>query len=228
MSQQDGGYNRALFETARGRSEQTKMALVVSCGIRATLQISNDTERVVGRIIGVSDGELLVVRVAPSEIFDDIRDNRPGVIMRFAAEGNVYGFKTSVLGVLDHPAVVLLQWPTQVESVKLRVHDRVPCFISSHVKVGGQTFEIVVTDLSPGGCRIAVGREDEHAKAALTLEKELVVMLPTGSTGLQEITSRIKGLAKGESPKYGVMFERLDQDQRLAIDQLIDNIRAVW
>ncbi|WPL16640.1 putative glycosyltransferase [Thiorhodovibrio winogradskyi] len=200
----------------------------MSCGIRSTIQISNDSERVMGRIVGVSDGEVIMVRVAPSETFRDIRDNWPDVIMRFAVEGNVYGFKSPILGTLENPSVVFVKWPDDVKSVKLRVHERVPCFLNAGMTCNDQRRDVVITDLSAGGCRIAFSKGGEAAELGVEVEQEILLDISTATAGCQTVRCKIKSLTKEKSPKCGVMFEHLDQDQQLVIDQLMDDIKAIW
>ncbi|WP_200280299.1 PilZ domain-containing protein [Rhabdochromatium marinum] len=200
----------------------------VSCGIRATVQISKDSERLMGRIVGVSNGEVLMVRVAPNAIFRDIRDNWPDLIVRFAAEGYVYGFLSSILGTLEQPAVVFVKWPQQVKSVKLRVHERVPCFLNANLHIDALHCDVAITDLSAGGCRITVAKENQEAKAALAVEQSISLVLSAGNIGSQGIRGRIKSITEDENSRCGIMFEDLNQDQQLAIDQLMDDIKALW
>lgn len=181
-----------------------------------------------GRIVGVSEGEVIMVRVAPSDIFRDIRDNWPDVIMRFAVEGNVHGFKSPILGTLEHPSVVFVKWPAEVKSVKLRVHERVACFLNAGVTRNGERREVVMTDLSAGGCRIAFSKGGEAAELGIEVDAEIMLEISTPTAGKQAIRGRIKSMTKEKSPKCGVMFEQLDQDQQLVIDQLMDDIRAIW
>jgi hypothetical protein len=227
MTPQDRRNSRVMLESA-SEPEKENQKFKVSCGIRATIQISNDSDRVMGRIIGVSEGEVLMVRVAPSDIFKDIRDNWPDVVMRFAVEGNVYGFKSPILGTLEQPSVVFVKWPNDVKSVKLRVHERVPCFLNAGVTCNDQRREVVITDLSAGGCRIAFSKGGEAAELGIEMDLEIVMDISTTSAGTQSIQARIKSITKEKSPKCGVMFEHLDQDQQLMIDQLMDDIRSIW
>lgn len=219
--------SRSRLEVASA-SEKSDQDFSVSCGIRSTIQISNDSERVMGRIIGVSEGEVLMVRVAPSDIFRDIRDNWPDVVMRFAVEGNVYGFKSPILGTLENPSVVFVKWPVDVKSVKLRVHERIPCFLNAAVICNEQRREVVITDLSAGGCRIAFSKGGDAAELEIEAEKEILLNIMTATAGNQSVQARIKSMTKEKSPKCGVMFENLNQDQQLVIDQLMDDIKAIW
>jgi c-di-GMP-binding flagellar brake protein YcgR len=227
MATLDHRNSRAAQEEASG-GQKGNQDFSVSCGIRSTIQITNDSERVMGRIIGVSEGEVIMVRVAPSEIFRDIRDNWPDVVMRFAVEGNVYGFKSPILGTLENPSVVFVKWPADVKSVKLRVHERVPCFLNAGVICDKERREVVITDLSAGGCRIAFSKGGDAAELAIEVEREIVLDVATASAGKHRIKARIKSMTKEKSPKCGVMFEHLSQDQQLVIDQLMDDIKAIW
>ncbi|MBK5970067.1 MULTISPECIES: PilZ domain-containing protein [Thiorhodovibrio] len=227
MTAHDRRNSSAMLESA-SESEKGNQDFKVSCGIRATIQISNDSERVMGRIIGVSEGEVLMVRVAPSDIFKDIRDNWPDVVMRFAVEGNVYGFKSPILGTLENPSVVFVKWPHDVKSVQLRVHERVPCFLNAGVACNDQRREVVITDLSAGGCRMAFSKGGDAAELGIEADVEISMDISTATAGKQLIRGRIKSMTKEKSPKCGVMFEHLDQDQQLMIDQLMDDIRSIW
>lgn len=181
-----------------------------------------------GRIVGVSEGEVIMVRVAPSDIFRDIRDNWPDVIMRFAVEGIVHGFRSPILGTLENPSVIFIKWPADVKSVKLRVHERVPCFLNAGATCGNLRREVVITDLSSGGCRIAFSKGEDADELGVEAEKEVLLDIATATAGSQRIRGRIKNITKDKSPKCGVMFEHLSQDQQLVIDQLMDDIKAIW
>lgn len=224
MSLRDRQDGSVVFEDSH--SEKQVPEFKVTCGIRASVQITNDSQRVMGRIVGFSEGEVIILRLAPSHVFKDISINWPDLIMRFAMEGVVYGFKSPMMGTLEQPPMVFVKWPTAVKSVRLRVHERVPCFLNAHLVSHAVRKEVVITDLSAGGCRIALSQDASEME--LAVDEQVILELPTTTNRKQALRGRIKSVTKEQNPKCGVMFEDLDQDQQLAIDQLMDDIRAVW
>lgn len=218
---------RSARDAVLGSGEDHK-DFTVTCGIRATIQITNDSERVMGRIIGLSDGEIIIVRMAAGDVFREISDYRHDVIIRFASEGNVHGFKAPVLGTLEQPPVLFVRWPYKVQSVKLRVHERVPCFVNAVLRFGEFQIDVAIRDLSAGGCRISAGKHPEKARAVFSVDQSVMINIPTRTAGIQQIGAKIKNIDKDEIPRCGLMFENMTQDQQLAIDQLMDDIKAVW
>lgn len=214
-------------ETSVASQEINQKDLVVSWGVRTTLQITHTSERIVGRVIGVSPGEVIMVRVTSGPIFHEIRDFWPKLIMRFAAEGSVYGFQSPILGTLERPAVIFVKWPQQVEAVKLRVHERVPCLITVGLLCGDARYDAMITDLSAGGCRLAFSKDAQIEYPQLHADQQVKIEL-IGEAGHHTLTARIKNVVKEDSPKYGLMFEQLSQDQQLAIDQLMNDLKAIW
>ncbi len=223
-------YNDALIKRAQsqGQSRQLEMRLFTHFGIRCTLQMIDERIRIAGRIVGVAENEFLIVRIAAGKNFVKIRDFTPDLIMRFASEGSVYGFRSPVIGTVDLPTMVFLGWPESVEVVALRSHERVRCFIHAQLHVDKQQFSTSIIDLSIGGCRIAMDAQFNAAASGFWPDSKVVIELDIGDgLGTRKIGGVIKSIEDNEGrQRYGVMFDNLDSELSLAVDGMIERLRA--
>ena len=90
------------------------------------------------------------------------------VIIRYVHGGNIYGFRTTLIGLIREPVrLVVLAYPDLVESMNLRKEERFPCMLPVILKeaarMNDEEYHGVVSDLSTGGCGCEVTGPEKDA-----------------------------------------------------------------
>jgi c-di-GMP-binding flagellar brake protein YcgR len=110
-------------------------------------------------------------------LYAKLRDHNQ-VIVRYVHKGAVYGFRCTLLGLMNEPfRLIFLSYPDNIEVIKLRKNDRIPCMMPASVKLNGVTFKGLVRDLSMEGCGMAFSTTSEDRLSELSLPIEAALSL---------------------------------------------------
>jgi len=154
-------------------------------------------------------------------------NGRNQTVVRYVHRGVVYGFKSTLLGVVEEPfRLGLLSYPEDIETVRLRQCDRVPCLIPAAAKFRDKSLDGAILDLSVGGCCLAftASSEDEMIDSNPGEEFEVSVQLPGGASGLviKMIAGHIR--RQGSRVTIGGPFRDLDRDASTALQSYIETM----
>lgn len=221
-------YNFDPGEMREGR-RRPETKLFTEFGLRCMVQIPGERLRIAGHLVGVAEKEFLILRVAAGPNLARLRDYGGEVITRFVSEGTVYGFRSRVVGTVEYPALAFIGWPSELEVVELRAHERVRCFLQARLHTERETYAVAITDLSAGGCQIVLNPQRNNVLADLAVNDLLLIELDLGDgLGPRMIGGIVKNIEDGERRRIGVMFTNLDGDLSLALEGLVERIRQLW
>lgn len=122
-------------------------------GIVLQIQVKGIKGYALSSLIGRETGQYLIVNTPtlPGFVSKLNKDNQ--VIVRYVHNGTVYGFQCTLTNFLDKPyRLSFLSYPEHIETMNLRTHQRVSCFLPASVKIENVDYEGVVLDLSVSGC----------------------------------------------------------------------------
>ncbi|MDC0335429.1 flagellar brake protein [Pseudodesulfovibrio sp.] len=124
-------------------------------GEKVLIEFSTFGDRFLGIIADVtSDGRLVVYCTVPKEITHRL-DSDDRVLVRFAEEGVLRGFRSRVLNAADSPDLVFeLAQPHDIFDAEDRCEPRCSCHFPATVVEGGQAAQAVVEDMSSRCSRV--------------------------------------------------------------------------
>jgi len=222
-------YDFLVSGHAREGRRRTETRFFTDFGMRCVVQIPSERSRIVGHMVGVAEKEFLILRVAAGPNLARLRDHVGEVITRFVAEGTVYGFRSRVVGTIEHPALAFVGWPDDLEVVELRASERVRCFLHARLHNERETFTVAVTDLSAGGCRMVCDPGKNGALANIAANDLLLLEFDLGDgLGPRMIGGVAKNIVKDDRLYVGIMFVNLDGELSLALEGLVERIRQLW
>lgn len=152
---------------------------------------------------------------------------RNQTIVRYVHGGVVYGFKSTLLGIIEEPfRLGLFLYPEDVETVKLRQHDRLPCLIPATGKLGETSLDGALLDLSVSGCcfTFAVSPEDQISDNFMGEELAVSVQLPGRANDLA-VTMVVGNIRRQEAKiAIGGPFKGLDADTSTALQNFVERM----
>ena len=180
-------------------------------------------------LVGLERGKYLIVRLpAASKGTELYHHNRRTVVQYKGRGGYVCGFKSVVVGYSTQPFPLLfLQYPEEVDILDMRVHERLDCFLPASVALDGSTFNGLVVNLSPGGCRISVD-VDGMAEVPDVTPGSLVACSFTilNSRDALALRGEVRTFTVDDrSMSMGVLFQDPPADMQQQIQSYVDSVK---
>ena len=147
--------------------------------------------------------------------------------MRYVFMGNVYGFRSSLLGFTMEPfPVTFLSFPETVETLNLRQKPRVSCHIPATAELRGLKLKGVITDISAVGTRFSVIISEMGEIHEVNVDDHVNLSFPLiGMEGLKKFQGKVKNVTRDSKKlSFGVQFENLDAKVADSIDAYVKNV----
>ena len=189
------------------------LRLNVELGSQLLLQPEGWEESIKSILVGLEPPAYLIIRVPffPNRQ-DPLAETRP-LSVRYRSLGNAYGFRSSVLGAVDKPVrLVFLAYPESVESLDIRRHSRVSCYIPATAHVDEREFKGIISDISVMGCRFTLKFPAVLKPQQVQVIDFIRLAFPLlGMPGLQEFYGIVRNTSvERERIGFGIEFDRLD------------------
>ncbi|MBF0566257.1 MAG: PilZ domain-containing protein [Nitrospirae bacterium] len=179
------------------------------------------------RLAGMEKGEFILAKFMGEDFMELLsKDGLIGkeIVVKYVHEGMVYGFITTIIGVLSIPPGFLFTlYPDNVEHYNLRHQNRLNCllpakFIVNYVPVRG-----TVVDINKSGCRYRMNKAAVPPKLSKEQRCDLQVQLP-GVEAALHFNTKIKNVTRDKEYVYfGLIFEGLQGINKNVLDNFIDN-----
>lgn len=150
-----------------GNVIETPFPISLPCGASLSIEIGGITTKFSSKLIGYAVHEYLIIK---TPIFGNVglltaklfTGNK--IIVRFVADGTVYGFEAEILGMMSAPVKLLVSsYPKVVHQYELRGEKRYECIIPGTLHKEDDKYPAAMTDVSQQGCGITVKARDSHA-----------------------------------------------------------------
>lgn len=130
--------------------------LTLDPGAKLSLRLLCVDKKYDALVVGVRPYSYLVVELRlPQAVHTALQEN-PLAVAQHSGAGAVQGFRTSVLARTAKPAPILfLSYPETVERMVLRCDERVQVSVPGMLHGQYGEHEIMLTDLTPSGCRLS-------------------------------------------------------------------------
>lgn len=203
-------------------TKQSRQPLDFRIGEKVLVDVEGTGKRFWTEAYGRIREEFILLRHPMSATFKDLLDKDQAITARYMdSEGSIFGFKSTVVGAITRPSPMLvITHPFTVESVNLRRHDRVQCFLPSTLFHEGAEMAGYIVNISAGGAKfvwpLANGNAPDFPKDA---EAFCQFRMPGADSELYA-RSVIKGTTlDGNKTIIGLKFEDLEEEnKRLVTD----------
>ena len=212
-------------------NKQKEALLGMKLGTMLQIQTRQIKEYGLSSLVGKVAGQFLIVHTPSLKTFPMSLKKENHIIVRYVHNGMVYGFQCTLIHFMDKPfGISFLSYPESIETVSLRSHERVSCFIPATAKIKNAVYDGVIMDLSITGCSFYhLFQERENAEFPM-LEKEEPLSLTlqlTGESGDYTIEAIVRS-SRQDSQKIviGAQFQDLHSDVQNEISEYIRKISA--
>lgn len=207
-------------------NNKTEQNLTLPLGTRLHFKIDEVADRFTGVLVGMVPKEYLIIQGQFSDIEDKLgKDNKTTV--RYVHEKIAYTFSCQLLGVIATPVELgFLTYPEKIETIELRFNRRRECFLPAELVIRGEKYQVVICDISEGGCRLKAKLPKGKALPAITSNEHLTLVARlAGKEHPQLILGEVRHIQynadfDSEEMEIGVKFhERGLRDLKAIIEQ---------
>jgi Tfp pilus assembly protein PilZ len=169
-------------------------------------------------LIGMEDGSYLIIKTPPMPEIGSKLFQKNHIIIRYLYAGQVFGFRTTLLGLIKEPfRFSILSYPTNVEKVNIRKHERVCCMLPAELKIPQGLYAILIEDISLGGCFFEVNVSKDRVFPSIRIGDEVLMILSLPEMPDSIILNIIVRTIKCDvrSMKIGVKFKESGHESAL-------------
>lgn len=164
-------------------------------------------------LIGIEEGMFLIVKTPPIPEIATKLFQKNNIVIHYLFAGQVFGFRTTLLGLINEPfRFSILAYPTKVEKVNIRKHERISCMLPAKIKMSSGLYGILIEDISVGGCYFSVNPPKDGKFPVMKISEEalLILTLP-GITDSMAIGATVRTIkCDMRTMKIGVQFTKFD------------------
>ena len=129
-------------------------------------------------LIGVEEGLHLIIKTPLIADIGKKLYERNHIIIRYVHAGQVFGFRSTIMVLIKEPfRFCILSYPTSVEILNLRKHERISCLIPIEIRLPQGIYGGFIEDLSVGGCSFDLNTPDAGAFPDLKIGDEAVLAI---------------------------------------------------
>lgn len=187
--------------------------LGIEFGTTLQLQFVGLKETAKTTLVGMERNSYLIARSPQISGIRTKLHKENHVTVRYLYEGKVYGFKCTLLGVIDEPfRLMLLSYPERIETVNLRKQERVSCFLPAKLIKDNLDYAGVILDISAGGCNFFFDLSGHEGLPDVKVGDEVKFSLHIGgSSGIKTVQATVRNLRSGgDRMTMGAQFQNVD------------------
>jgi c-di-GMP-binding flagellar brake protein YcgR len=176
-------------------------------------------------LIGMKPDVYLIIKSPTIISSKNLLAEGSSLVVRYTYLGDVYRFKTKVLGTNQEPfKVTFLSYPDVVEKIEYRNTQRVLCLFPATLSYDKSKINGMITDISLGGCKFRTDAIEQVE--GLLVKKEGDVSLQfqlLGHEGTNEYQGKIKKVEFDMNFALGIGFRSMDDNSKQVVASYVEN-----
>jgi len=176
-------------------------------------------------LIGMKPDAFIIIKSPTIISSENLISEGTSLVVRYTHLGDIYRFKTTVLGANVEPfKVTYLAYPDMVEKIEYRDSPRVSSYIPASLVYKKIEVKGIVTDISIAGCKFKTDSIDQLEDLLEKKEGDVIIHFPVlGLDGIREFKGKIKKVAFDNDLALGIGFREVDDDYRKALGSYVEN-----
>jgi hypothetical protein len=164
------------MNTEHKANNKAEKNLIIALGTTLHLNIDGVADGLTGVLVGMVPNEYLIIQGQFYDIEDKLCKESKAIV-RYVHEAIVYKFSSQLLGVISTPVELgFLAYPEEIETIELRSNKRIECFLPAELVIRGEKYQVVIRDISEGGCRLKAKLPKGKALPAITSNDQLTLI----------------------------------------------------
>jgi hypothetical protein len=205
-------------------NRQDKEPLEFRIGEKVLVDVEGTGKRFWTEAYGRIRDEFILLRHPMNVAFKDVLGKDQPITARYMdSEGSIFGFKSRVVGTIAKPSPILvITHPFSIETVNLRRHDRVQCFLPSTLFHEGAEMAGYIVNISKGGAKFVWPMKDDYAPEFPKDAEAFCQFRMPGAESELYARSIIKGTTlDGNKCIIGIKFEELEEENKTLITDYV-------
>lgn len=232
VAEENAKTNNSSQTGAKASTKVTKASgvhLDIPVGDELVLRIPGLNQTYRGKIVGADPYDYIIARVRmPSDVRRQLA--RGGqVVVKFAHQGTVFGFRGNVVNAISSPASLLfIEYPDTIEKVSLRQNSRLDCNIDGLLESADDKHECIVVNVSESGCRISARAGSRDALTKTDVGDSMVITMTLGRLGTITTPIAVRNISSEKGIiTIGAMFLDISDDEVAIIQQYLDKLERL-
>lgn len=178
------------------------------------------------RLVGMHPFDCLIMTLPRIPGFVNTVRKDEELLVRYMAEGTVYGFRTQIIDHMLKPVPLLFTaYPQQLERYELRKDTRLNCFIPATLHTAVSHYPTYIVDLSEGGCR--TNSPGEKQAPQTSVDEQVVLELKLcGSDRLLMTSATVRNFQEMEGVvSLGLSFEAIEPEAKQSLRNFLEQGR---
>lgn len=199
----------------------------IEMGASLLLNIEGIEGKLKSHMIGMISSEFLIIKapIGYSGIKDKLFEGNK-VTVRYIQHGYAFSFESFIIYLVTKPKTMLiLSYPTTVNSGSFRKAERYDCYIPCIVEIEGQDYTGTIMDISLNGCRCMLPMWSP--KSQKIIEKDVLSAVlkfesPSDKDNIELPVSIVNKSDYKSALKIGISFDNLDSDVERSLVRVTD------
>ena len=202
--------------------------LNIELGCQLSIQVEEMKERLTSYLVGMLINSYLIIKTPSIVGIKDLLTKGSSVVVRYIYLGEVFGFRSTVLGSTTSPfKIIFLSYPKIIEIINLRQKPRISCCIPASLNYKNSELKGIIENINSGGCKFTT-QDAEHPKAQqIWVEDNIQISFPLfGLEGIKECNGIIRNKnCGGKRIELGIEFEKMDSEISNMIDSYVEKVK---
>jgi c-di-GMP-binding flagellar brake protein YcgR len=176
-------------------------------------------------LIGIKPETFIIIKTPTIIGRENMLSKGTSLMVRYSYLGDVYRFKTTVIGTNEKPfKVTYLSYPDVVEKIDYRNSQRVSSYIPASLAYEQVAVRGIITDISVGGCKFRTDSIDQVQDLLIKRESDVILQFPLlGLEGVREFKGKIKKVEFDNDFSLGIGFREIEKEARKIIAAYVKN-----
>jgi hypothetical protein len=199
------------------------------CGEKIVVQLENVDKKIHCICRGSFYGKYLIIQPPAIDHLDLVFTPDSKIIVRYLSDGSVYGFKTFVIETISKPyRLVFIGYPSELDLLSLRNHERVDVFIKSQLEIYDMTVPGVILDLSCGGCLLSVTPDKHYSGLMVEGEDDAFITFPIENITITLPCKIVRFIEDATQLQLGIIFDFEEGKESELIKNYVNHVKIFY
>lgn len=202
--------------------------LNIALGCQLSIEVEGMKERLTSYLVGMLIDSYLIIKTPSIIGMRELLPNKSVVVVRYLYLGEVFGFRSTVLGFTTLPfKIIFLSYPEVIERITLRSKPRISCYIPASLSFGDLELQGIIENINSDGCKFTTQDPEQLEAQQISMEDDIQLSFPLfGSQGIKEFHGIIKNKnCDSKRMELGIAFEKMDVEISNTIDSYVEKVR---
>lgn len=204
--------------------------LNIELGSLIYIQFPPEDRRFPFYLIGMDVDSTLIVKPQPAPQLNKLIFDGVDVVARYLYAGKAVGFRSHIQAHTTRPCrIVYLEYPQQLESMNLRMKERIYCYLPAQLAICTEKIEGMIIDLSEGGCRWICHDAVLAKEIRLTIDSPIrIIFALPGDCDVLLLDAVVRNVIQ-ETAKYqiGMAFTSIDAESLKKVERYVGEARKI-